>query len=213
MDSTEGGLLLTGILIALVSAGGIGLLSFHDPDTGGAVVGMTASHIMFGRAAGMSFGYTLGMGHGPVIVINALVETVLVLLFYPLFVLSWRHMVFLSILQKTMARTREAAERHQNKIRRYGIIGLFVFVWLPFWMTGPLVGCIIGFFLGLRTWLNLTVVLLGTYVAIGGYAFLLKGLYTSVEKFGPYAPLFLLAAIIGILAIAHWFAGRRKPQS
>jgi uncharacterized membrane protein len=153
------------------------------------------------------------MGHGPVIVINALIETVLVLLFYPLFVLSWRHVVFLSILQKTMARAREAAERHQDKIRRYGIIGLFIFVWLPFWMTGPLVGCIIGFFLGLRPWLNLTVVLLGTYAAICGYALLLKELYTSVAKFGPYAPLFLLAAIIGILAIAHWFAGRRKPRT
>ena len=30
------------------------------------------------------------------------------------------------------------------KLRKFGIAGLFVFVFAPFWMTGPVVGAIIG---------------------------------------------------------------------
>ena len=50
------------------------------------VVAMTATHILFGRAAGMSFGYAVGLGHGRGHSVNMAIETVLVLLFYPLFV-------------------------------------------------------------------------------------------------------------------------------
>ena len=108
-----------------------------------------------------------------------------------------------------MERTRSAAETNQEKIRRYGIFGLFIFVWLPFWMTGPLVGCIIGFFIGLKAWLNLTVVLAGTYVAICGYALILKKLHDHVIDIGPYAPSVLLGVII-LLFGGIQLRGRRK---
>lgn len=59
----------------------------------------------------------------------------------------------------------KAAERHRPIITKLGIPGLFLFVFAPFWMTGPIVGCIIGYLLGLRHWVNLTVVILGTCFA------------------------------------------------
>lgn len=212
IDSFEGSVLLAGLLIGLGSVICILLGTFFDPENTQIIIGMTASHVMFGRAAGMSFGYTLGLGHNLVVPINMLIETILVMLFYPLFVFSWRRLVIIPSLKNLMDRTREAAEKHEDKIRRYGILGLFIFVWFPFWMTGPLVGCIIGFLMGLRPWLNLSVVLSGTFMAICSYAILLKGLHDKVHAVSPYAPFVLLGIIILLFGGAHLLSGRKKKK-
>jgi uncharacterized membrane protein len=175
------------------------------------VVGMTATHVLFGRIAGMTFGYTLGMGHDIVVPVNLVIETLLVMLFYPVFVLSWQRLLDIPRLHDILGKTRRAAERHQNTIRRYGPLGLFMFVWFPFWMTGPLVGCIIGFLIGLRPVINLGVVLGGTYMAIITYALLLKELNDQVAAIGPYAPLILLGVVIAVFGIVH-LAGAWKHR-
>jgi uncharacterized membrane protein len=209
----EGQILLTGLGLATASVLVLTVGLFRSPDTAQLLMGMTASHVFFGRAAGMSFGYTLGFDHALVISVNMLIETILVLLFYPLFVFSWRRLLVLSFLKNFMERSRRAAEKNRDKIRKYGIPGLLVFVWLPFWMTGPLAGCIIGFLMGLRRWANMLVVLTGTFLAILGYAAVLKGLHNRLSLINPYAP-FVLLALLVLIAIAAGLLhnGRnRKP--
>jgi hypothetical protein len=88
-------------------------------------------------------------------------------------------------------------------VRRYGIIGLFAFVWFPFWMTGPVVGSVIGFLLGMRIWLNMTVVLTGTYVAIVGWAFLLRHFHKQVASYSSYAAMVLTALLIFVIIVGH----------
>lgn len=166
--STEGrmlgiGLALTGLMLL---AFGIGWQLF--PDSVLTYAAMTGLNLIIGRAAGMSFGYASGFGHAQVIPLNMLVETIQVLVVYPLFALSWRQLITLRTLQPFVTRMHRAAESHGGAVRKYGIAGLFVFVLVPFWMTGPVVGAIIGFLIGLRPRVNLAVVLGSTYIAIGG---------------------------------------------
>jgi hypothetical protein len=80
---------------------------------------------------------------------------------------------------------------------------LFIFVWFPFWMTGPVVGSVIGFLLGLKVWLNMTVVLAGTYVAIIGWAFFLRQLHDQVASYSSYAAMVLMVLLIVIAAVGH----------
>ena len=212
MDSLEGSILLAGLLLTLVSILGVGLTSFEYPEESRCILGMSASHMMFGRVAGMMFGYTLGYGHLLVVPVNLFIETVMVLIFYPLFVFSWRKVLIIPALRNLMDRVQGAAEMHQDKIRRYGVAGVFFFVWLPFWMTGPLVGCVIGFFIGLRPLVNVAVVLGGTYMAIFTYAIALKELHDQIYLLGHYAPLILLGAIILVVVIVGFVTkiGNRK---
>jgi uncharacterized membrane protein len=165
---------------------------------------MTATHLLFGRAAGMAFGYSLALGHAAVICVSMTVETIMVLLVYPLFVFSWRHLLVISWLRDTLERTREAAEARKSWVQRYGIIGLFAFVWFPFWMTGPVVGCVIGFLLGLPVWVNLPIVLGGTYIAILGWAFLLRQVHDRVAAYSPYAAMILVSLLIIIVITGHF---------
>ena len=208
-SSTEGrllgvGLALTGLMLL---AFGIGWHLFPDSVLPYAI--MTGLNLIIGREAGMSFGYANGFDHAHVVPLNILIETIQVLVIYPLFVLSTRQLIKLRTLQPFITRIHRAAESRGGMVRKFGIAGLFVFVFAPFWMTGPVVGAIIGFLIGLRPWVNLAVVLASTYVAIGVWALLLNELNVwaaTVNQFAPYA---LFLAIVLIAAAMHLLSRHR----
>ena len=203
LNSSEGSIFLVGVTIALIYSFWLSIKFIFSAQMAQDLIGLTAVEIMFGRAAGMAFGYSIGLGSKTVIPICIIIETILVFIFYPLFVFSWKHLLVIKSLKKLFDRIHQAAETHKDKIRKYGIIGLFAFVWFPFWMTGPVVGCAIGFLLSLPVWLTITVVLSGTYVAIIGWAILLHTFHQQVASYSPYAAMILMAVIVVIIIIGH----------
>lgn len=162
LSSTEGRMLLGGVAVLAAFISVIGLLRLRRPVLAQNLVAMTFAHLLGGRAAGMSSGYATDVAHWIVIVVNMAIETFLVLLFYPLFVFSYHRLIIIKPLEDTMERIRAGAEAHQGAIMKFGIPWLIVFVWFPFAMTGPVVGSAIGFLVGLRPWVNISVVLFAT---------------------------------------------------
>jgi len=203
LTSSEGRLLLVGVALAFMYTFWLTVKLLLSPEDSQVLIGMTATEIMFGRAAGMAFGFSQQVEPITVISICIIIETILVLIFYPLFVFSWRHLLVINWLKNIFERTQKAAETHKAKVQRYGVIGLFVFVWFPFWMTGPVVGSVIGFLLGLRVWLNMTVVLGGTCVAIFGWAFFLHHFHERVASYSSYAAMVLMALLVIIIIVGH----------
>lgn len=208
--SAEGKVLLLGIGLAVGFVLWVFAGSPLSGEKGPALAGLAVTEIIAGRAATMALGYSLGMGDVTVIAMSILLETILVLLFYPLFVFSWQHLVEVRWMKRWFGYVHGAAEAHKDKVQRYGILGLFVFVWLPFWMTGPAVGCVIGFLLGLRAWVNMAVVLGGTYIAIFGWAFLLKRFHEQAAAYNNYAALIVVVAVVAVLAIGRYLRRRGK---
>ena len=206
----EGGVLLTGIALSLLYIAWLGLTYLLKAENFQVFVGMTATHILFGRAAGLSFGYALGFGHGVVVPVNLIIEVIMVLIFFPLFVFGWRRLLIIDFLKNTMERIHVIAEANQETIKRYGIPGLFVFVFIPFWMTGPLIGSVIGFLLGLPSWLNMSVVLGGTFVATAAWAVVLRQLHERVAAYSPFAPMILVAILIVVVIVCHFLERARS---
>lgn len=206
--TTEGRILLLGIAIAVVGLFVMGLVAIWSPQTSEMIGAMSFTNLVFGTVVAMSIGYAAGYGHSLVIPVNMWVETVVVLLFYPVFVLSMRKLVEFPRLKRFLDRTQAAAELHHDKVRRYGVIGLFLFVWFPFWMTGPVVGSAIGYLLGFPAWLTLSVVIAGTFMTMLGWAYLLFGLYTRAAVFGPWAAITIIGLII-LCVIAGYLLNRR----
>ena len=207
--STKGRLLRVGLALTGLMLLALGIGGYLFPDSALTYAAITGLNLTIGRAAGMSFGYASGLGHAQVIPLSMLVETIKVLVVYPLFVLSWRHLITLRRLQSFVTRLHHAAESQGGVVRKYGIVGLFVFVFGPLWMTGPVVGAIIGFLIGLRPWVNVAVVLSSTYVAIGVWGLLLNELSVwaaTVNQFAPYA---LFLAIVLIAVVIHLLSRRR----
>lgn len=213
LESAEGYMLVAGLVLAGLLLLGLGIGWTLFPENILQYAAMTGLNLLIGPGAGMSFGYASGMSHLQVVPLNMLVETLHVLVFYPLFVLGWRHLLDLPALKSFVARMHEAAEMRGGMVRKFGIAGLVVFVFVPFWMTGPVVGSIIGFLIGLRPWVNLAIVLTTTYVAISLWALLLNELSAWAATFDRLAPWALLVAIILIAAAGHLLHRRRNSRA
>jgi len=209
--NTEGRILFVGLTLSVLMVLSLGLVWHLLPDKVLVYTVMTGLNLVIGRAAGMSFGYASGLGHAQVIPLNMLIESIQVMVVYPLFALSWRQLLVFQRLQPYVARLHLAAETRGGLVRKFGIIGLFVFVFVPFWMTGPVVGSIIGFLIGLRPWVNLVVVLTSTYIAIGIWALLLNELNVWVGTVNRYAPYALVAAIV-LIIVAFQLVNRRRNR-
>lgn len=216
LHSTEGHILLAGIVLSLLYLSFLSLSALLSPDLAQALVGVTATNVLFGRASGMSLSYALGFGHVTAMPLNMLIETILVLLFYPLFVFSLNHLLVIEFLRKVIDRASMAAEKHRDKVQRYGIPGLVLFVWFPFSMTGPMVGCVIGYMIGLRPWVNISVVLGSTFIAIVCWGLLLRDILEHLEAYSTYAPLSAVAAVMALIIFVHfikvWKRKKREPE-
>ena len=201
---------MLGAAAALLGTIVMGIVFFWSPETSRMFGIMSFANIVFGRAVSMSIGYAGGYDHALVVPLNMWVESVLVLLFYPVFVFSMRKLVVFPSLKRFIDRTHAVAERHHKKVRRYGIVGLFIFVWFPFWMTGPVVGAAIGYLLGFQAWLTISIVLAGTYIAILGWAWLLFGIHARVAVFGSWAPAVIVGIFVLIALAGYWLNPRKK---
>jgi uncharacterized membrane protein len=192
----EGKILLAGVACAVAYCVMLGLTWLRSADLGHLLFTMTTTHLFFGRAAAMAWGYSQELSHPVVIVSNMAIETFMVLIFYPLFVFSYGRLVIIGPLQEHMERARKVAEAHHRTIVKFGVPGLLLFVWFPFWMTGPLVGSVIGFLIGLKARVNLPVVLAGTWTAILCWGILLERVNKALERLGHYVPLVFVGLII-----------------
>ena len=198
-ETVEGRILLVGLVLLAILLGALGLTWFLAADAAFVYIVMGGLNLTVGRAAGMSFGYASGLGHAEVIPLNMIIESIQVIVVYPLVALTWTHLIDTPRWTAMMGRMTASAQSHRGQIQRYGIIGLFFFVFTPFWMTGPVIGAIIGFLIGLRTTTNLAVVLSATYVAICVWALLLNELSRWAGAYNEFAP---FALVIGLVLLA-----------
>lgn len=211
--SLEGLILAIGILSALLGLSLIGVLAIWSPELSGIIGSMVFSNLMLGRSISLLIGYAAGQGHFLVISVNLLTEAILVLLFFPLFVFSLNKLPLFPKLQNLIGRVHRQAEKHQDWVQRYGVIGIFLLVFFPFWMTGPVIGCALGCLIGLRPLVNLITVLSGTFLAMLAWAWVLYSLHTQATLFGSWGLLLLFGVLLAIAVAGYWFNTRRKHVS
>ena len=199
--SIEARILAVGLFLTLLTAVALSIGWLAEPELAARFAVMTGLNMMVGRAAGMSVGYASGLHSASVITSSVLVETIQVLVIYPLFVLSWKSLVDARRMQRLLVGVRRSAEANQSRVARYGMVGLFAFVFLPFWMTGPVVGSVIGFLIGLKARHNLPVVLSATYVAVVLWAIFFERMNAWLAAYGRYAA-FGLVLVVAVAALA-----------
>ena len=192
---------LTGLFLTALYVGGVILCAVIEPECYEMLAAVTFSHILVGRVAGITVAYAMHASLATAVAVNFAIETILVLLLYPMFITGWNRLLGIGALDRWVSGARENAERYRPFIEKYGRIGLFVFVWFPFWMTGPIVGSIIGYLMGFRHRTTLAIVLTGTLIAIFCWAYALRYLQHwafSVDPRGPWAVAALLALLVAL---------------
>ena len=199
-SSPEGKIFLLGMVLFLVYIVSIVTTYIFYADDANPLVVMSVTNFFFGRAAGISYGYTTELSDIVILLMNMLVEFIMVLIIYPLFVLSWNKSVNIELLKNFFTNVKIQREKYKDYFEKYGKYGLFLFVWFPFWMTGPIIGALIGFLMGIKHYTTIFIVLSGTSLAIVIWTYFLKEVMLVLNQLSQNAP-YIVVALIIIVAI------------
>ena len=210
LSSQEGKIFVVGVLLLFgwfMSIVGVYMFSVDDANK---LVVMSVTNFFFGRAAGISYGYTVEFNDGIIIFMNMMIEFIMVMIIYPLFVLSWNKSLHIGFLRHFFISVKRQRIKYKAFFEKYGKYGLFVFVWFPFWMTGPIVGAIIGFLIGIRHYYIMLIVLSGTSLAIVIWTYFLKEIIVALNQVSANASYIVLGLIVIIVLMLKLIKSRER---
>ena len=189
-------------LISLVAAVGVfALVKCCKKEWADAVQAHISTHILGGRGLGMIAGRKLGESASAAILVSSVMDLLVVFNLFPPIVYSYKHLVEFRLFGGAMRAAMDAAQRQRHRVGKWGILGIMLFVWFPFAMTGPLVGALIGFLIGLRVWINMAVVMIGTILAAISWAFFYDGMERALEGLHSLAPFVLICVVLALLVL------------
>jgi len=198
LSSQEGKILLLGIMLFILYLMGIAVVYLFSINDANNLVAMSVTNFFFGRAAGISYGFTVEFSDRVIILMNMMIEFIMVMITYPLFVFSWNKSLNIKYLRHFFITVKRQKLKYKSFFQKYGIYGLFLFVWFPFWMTGPVIGSIIGFLIGIKHYTTMLIVLSGTSLAIVIWTYFLKELIILLNQISANASYIVLGIFIVI---------------
>jgi uncharacterized membrane protein len=201
-DLIEVKILLTGLILSFLSCLYLMYLLFTNPGLHRVLSSAAIVHIMGGRALGIATCLSADISLFYTILYNFFLEVVIVLITYGTVVLIMRSIIQSKLFHGAVRQAELAAQDQKTNIKKYGAIGLFLFVMLPFFMTGPVIGSIIGYLLNYRAINNFLIVFSGTLSSIVIYALIGNNIIKHINQ---YVQLDLVkkwgAIIVGILIV------------
>ncbi len=138
----------------------------------------------------------------------AMVDVILMLYTYPLFVRGYQHLTRIPVLGDYLENLHKVALSHKARMAPYGALGLMIFVIFPFWSTGCMVGAIVGYLIGLPSWLSLSSVTIGNAIAIALWIVF----YERLQNWNPTVALVLLIVILALTVGGILYARLRRKK-
>ncbi len=176
-------ILLLGLALTALTGIYFLYLLFTDPGLYKVLSSTAIIHIMGGRALGIVTCLSAGISLFYTILYNFFLEVVIVLIAYGIVVLVMRNIIQPKLFDSAVRQAELAAQRQKTKIKKYGSIGLFLFVMFPFFMTGPVIGAIIGYLLNYRAINNFLIVFSGTLASIMIYALIGNNVINFINQY------------------------------
>jgi uncharacterized membrane protein len=158
-----------------------------------------------GRLVSVADGIASGFHQGYLLFQNGLQDIILLLVAYPWVVAAYQGAVRRGVIGRGIDRVRRTAEGHKRIVEPLGVIGLWAFVFFPFWSTGALVGGVVGYLLGMRTWLVFASVFAGHALSVVSLVWFFDAMHDFAESIDTgivrYLPWIVLGALV-LLALA-----------
>jgi uncharacterized membrane protein len=153
-----------------------------------------------GRLLNISDGMVNGFSQTYLFVQSAPQDIIMLLIFYPWVIRAYHGARRRRLVSGAIDRLRKSAERNQHIVEPFGALGLWVFVFFPFWSTGSLVGGIVGYLMGLRTWVTFASVFTGHIISVISliwfFDYMNEFLNPINEGLAKYMPWIILGVIV-----------------
>jgi uncharacterized membrane protein len=205
-------LLVAGCCMLVLSVATVGVLWRIDHAMWLDILTMGFTEFFLGRAASSAQATQAGLHPALIVLLATYVDVLTTFILYPLLVLSYRSLFERRFFQKHMKPVFVAATRGVDRFSQFKVAGVFAFVWFPFWGTGVVVGAVLGYLLGLRLWVNMTTVTLGTMTAVICWVLAYDKLFAWLGGIHESIPLLATIVVIAILVIWRVLIGARNSR-
>lgn len=169
---------------------------------------LVLAQLLSGRAGSTGLGLQKGINHYYLFFQISMQDFIIMLYVYPWFVTGYQHLSRFPVVGPALSGAHELALRHKSRIAPYGSIGLILFVLFPFWSTGPLVGVLVGYLIGLRTWATFASVIAGNLAAVSAWILF----YDRLNTYSPKAALVFLIAVFVLVTAGTFIARFRRTH-
>ncbi len=202
-----------GSLLLICGISVLGLLAYFNHPSWQHIFTMAVAHMIAGKAVSVVQGLALGLHPVTILFLAAYSDIVLMLIAYPLVVFSYEHFFESKLFQQRMRPMFESARKRMDHVGRFKALGVFILVWLPLWMTGVLVGSILGYLLGLRAWVTFMAAGLGTLTSIVAWLCFSNQIISAAGWVDdPHAGIIVFLLVLALLLWRH-FKHRRRENS
>lgn len=167
------------------------------------------AHLLAGRAISIAQGAQVGLPKWTITVVATYADVMGMLIVFPLFVFSYENLVGGRFFEKRMRPMLQSAQKNVTRFENCKVIGVFFFVWLPFWMTGIIVGAVLGYLLGLRAWVTVVAASLGALTAVASWVYAYDVFFRWLGQIHQEISGIFTAFLIVILLAARAFHKRR----
>lgn len=165
--------------------------------------------IGYHMTGGAAFGVLKGASYSDLTVFdnifaNSLITATIILLFNTFFSLSCRGIFKIGFLESSLSSMTTTANAQKKTWLKFGIPGIFAFVFLPTTGTGPIIGSIIARIIGLRFWTTIVTVLFASLASIVTIALAADKMENFLgDKTLSRITYFLILGILLAAAISH----------
>ncbi len=168
------------------------------------------THMFSGHIGNAALGFKMGF-HLYFLLYQSLVQDLIIILFlYPLTVQGYHYLWRLPVIGPHLKGAHDTAIYYKPYIAPYGAIGLAVLVFIPLFSTGPIVGTVLGYLLGLNPFVVLGSVIVGNTVS----AVMCFVAMDKLNEINAHIGTYVLYFVIGILVLGTvvGFISRRWQQ-
>ena len=194
--TTEGIVFICGLMLLVNTVVVFSFTSVVGSELMQKILSMIAMDMFSGLQSGIYFGIVAGIPLPAVVLISTLYNLIFMSLLYPIITFFYEKVVEMRFVGKAVRKTHAIAQKNLSKVEKYGVIGVGFFIWLPFYMTGPLVGALIGYLLGIRTLLVILTTVISTALGAITWALLFDQLVDLTRSIGNTIPAISVGAIV-----------------
>lgn len=158
-----------------------------------------------GRAVSIAHGVAEGFSHTYLMFQCGLQDIVYSCIAYPWIVRVYRGVSNAGWFGRILKGLHTTMEDNRKLIEPFGGVGLWLFVFFPFWSTGVVNGALLGFLLGMRTRVNLGIVISAHVASTIAFLFFFNAIADMMESteegWLKWLPWIVIGTLLGLLII------------
>jgi uncharacterized membrane protein len=199
-----------GAALALALLTELAIVALADVSMALGLAQMVGLEMLAGREAGIPVGLQAGAPPWLVVQVSFLQDMAAVCLLFPFALVALQDARRRgSWLGRRIAAVDAAARRHEAWAKRWGPLGVFAFMLIPFLSNGPLLAALLGRAAGIPPRNLVAPIVAATLLAIVGWTLAYERLLGLVGGIDPRLPLLLTATIVLAALTAAWVGARR----